>query len=778
MNIIKETLHIKIWIGYFVVLTVIGSMGFTLINERLKMQEVDIDLKKIQNLRNDISTVHQYITGLAFEGETVTGWEDVDFERYRAIRIQVDSLLQKLHNNCMESVQSERIDTLRQLLVDKEEHLLHIMQIFQKQKIVDSLLIFQLPMVAKQATSIREVTKKKKGFAGLFGKKEKITILPKKDLLHALNNKLITMQKKQEYILAVETDSLANRNMELNIQFIKFVTSFNHQIQNAFLIKEQKISEIQKNSFLLIAYMLVFAMLLLLVFYFIIHRDIRQKMKGHKKMEKIAEENKMLLEMQKKIILTVSHDIRGPLGNINNCAELAIDTREKKKRNVYLENVRKSCHHILYLVNNLLDIYRMNEKKDSKNDIFFKLNTLTEHIITRYSQVINNKGLLFTTELSGLEVTVKADICRIEQILDNLLTNAIKFTEVGEIRFIANYKNEKLTMEVQDTGIGMNKETLSRIFDPFEQAAQKINSEGFGLGLSIVKGLVELLDGQISVESSIGKGSVFRVILPVCKTDEVVEETNDSNVSEIHLPQHILVIDDDPVQLKVIKEMLERNKVFCETSSNIKETVQALRKQNFDIILTDIQMPGTDGFSILKLLRNSNIGNSRTVPIIVMTARKDKDVQYFIEAGFFDCIYKPFSIKELLFSISAVIQQKKKEEDTLDFKSLTTEISDKQNILELFIKETEREITELQVALAKENTKQLYETVHRMLPIWELLQTNDVLLAYHNMLSNKCTDKELLRKETEAIIVHAHKLISNAKNKIIYLQHETENINN
>lgn len=776
MNKTKESIHVKISAGYFVVLAVIVCMAVILLHERRRMQRMERDLTTIRNMQNNIHTAHRYITELAFEGETVVGWDRKDYEKYRVKRLRMDSLLQVLRTRSMDIVQPERIDTLRKLLSDKEKHLCHIMQILQKQAIADSILIYQLPSAAKQAASVREVVRKKKGIAGFFGGKEKVRIPPQTDKLHALNDRLTTLREEREHALAVHTDSLAGRNRVLNRQFIELVVTLDRQAQGALADKEYQLSEMRRGSFRLIAYVLAFAMFLLLIFYFIIHLDVCRIMRGRKKMEKIIEENRRLLEMRKSIILAVSHDIRGPLGNINNSAELAMDTREKKRRNAYLENIRISCRHILQLVNNLLDIYRMNERKDTRNDVPFRLDRLMERIAEGYLRKSNDKGLLFTTGFSGLETVVMGDADRIEQILDNLLANAVKFTEAGEIRLVAGYENGRVTIEIHDTGIGMSEDVLSRIFHPFERAAQAINSEGFGLGLSITKGLVGLLDGEISVESSVGKGSVFRVILPLAETDEKEEENNRLLTSAMHLPRRVLVVDDDSLQLEVIREMLERNGVSCGVCHNAREVVEALREQDYDLILTDVQMPGTDGFGLLKLLRSSNIGNSRTVPVMVMTARGDKKTSHFTEAGFLDCIYKPFSTQELLSFISSVAQQVNEESDAVCFEALTAGISDKPNILELFIRESERCIAELQDASQTADRKRLRETVHRMLPLWEMLQADQLLQAYRGILYDDKADDTVILQETEKIATRARELIARARNEIAEMKYETENI--
>lgn len=763
--------------GYLIALAVIVSVIFIILHEKRQLHEIETDVADNRTIRHDINMVHRYITELATLGESVINWEEPDYQSYRRKRICTDSLLQKMQQNCSDFIRSEQFDTLRSLLASKEQHLFHIMRIFHKQEEADSLLIHRLPLVARQVTHPLVVTRKKKGIAGWLGKKETIQVTTPVETLYTLNDQLIEMQEERSHDLENYADTLRLKNTKLNGELMILITQMDNLAQSAFRQKEQKIEEMRQCSFRLMSYVLLVAIALLVISYLIIQHDLRQKQKSRRVLEESIRQNKALLDMRKKIILTISHDIRGPLGNINGSAELAMDTRDKRKRNNHLINIQASCRHILHLANNLLDIYRMNENKESRNDVPFRIDQLIERIAAGYARVSNDKGLLFTTQLSGVDITVHGDVDRIEQIFDNLLTNAIKFTKAGEICLIAIYENGQLTMEVRDTGIGMSEETLSRIFAPFERAAQEVNSQGFGLGLSITRELVGLMDGEITVESAVGKGSTFRVTLPLVETQEIKKEDGGTIRNITRLPRQVLVVDDDPVQLEVIKEMLERNGVSCKTCGNAKEVVQALRKQDFDLILTDVQMPGMDGFSLLKLLRNSNIGNSRKVPVMVMTARGDSDKSGFMEVGFLDCIHKPFSTQELLaFISSGVAGQGNYENDSDDFKALTSEISDKHKILELFIEESKRSIAELREALENANRKQLCETVHRMFPVWELLQTDDILRTYRQILHDKHINIEKMREETEKIIVYTQELIMQAKNEIACLGHGAESI--
>lgn len=417
-------------------------------------------------------------------------------------------------------------------------------------------------------------------------------------------------------------------------------------------------------------------------------------------------------------------------------------------------------------------MYRLNEAKETRNDTPFRLSDLLERIAAGFTRAANDKGLLFQCDFEGMDVTVCGDSDRIEQIADNLLSNAVKFTGAGSVGFTARYENGTLLLTVEDTGIGMSEETAARIFDPFERSAPDTNAEGFGLGLSITKGLVGLLGGEIAVASEVGKGSTFRVSLPLPLTDETVESEAQTHNTSLRLPQRVLAIDDDPLQLEIVREMLERNGVSCTTCGNTRALVGEMRKADYDLLLSDIQMAGTNGFELLELLRNSNIGNSRTIPVVAMTARGDKEREAFASAGFAACIYKPFSMHELLDLIASVVSDTKPEEVSADFASLTADVKDKKRLLRTFIEASRKDIAQLREA--DNDRERLREIIHRMLPMWELLQTDELLHAYRDVLHDDKADDGAVGEYTRRVIDRTVLLIAEAENEMKRVTDETE----
>ena len=583
------------------------------------------------------------------------------------------------------------------------------------------------------------------------------------------------MLEEREVAIDTYTVKLRHRNRELNRKLYTLITSLDNQAETVFQNREHHLKEAYELSTRIITGLVITAILLLVISYWIIQRDAYAKEKNRKQLEETIEQNTALLIMRKNIILTLSHDIRTPLNIITGNVELAMDTREKKQRNIYLKNIGDVCLHVVHLLNNLLDVYLLNEANEKRKDVPFNLHEMLERTAMGFSRMANNKGIRFVSDFKNTEVRLYGDAVRIEQIMDNLLANAVKFTESGTISFRVSYHEGKLTLEIEDTGSGMTEETLSRIFRPFERKDSAANADGHGLGLSITQGLVKLLDGNIEVKSSIEQGSTFRVTLPLRQTDEPVENENPVQPHFEHLPRRILVIDDNNMLRDVVKKMLERNGIECTACSTVTEVVKAMRSMDYDLLLSDIQMPGTNGFDLLALLRNSSIGNSRTIPVVAMTARGDNQKEDYLKAGFADCIYKPFLLPDLLNLLSTIRECREDENQKVDFNTMLAEVNDKAELLGSFIEQSKQDADELASSMNGNDRKRLREIAHRMQPMWDLLQMGNTLSDYRTLLKDTTTDDDIVQKHTQQIITCTAMLIAEAENEIKRLENETEN---
>lgn len=763
-------LRIKIFLGYVLIVVIIFSFWKVLSYSRLELLKLENIINETEYARKNIYKAHLYITKLVTLGESVIAWNESDYNKYHHQRLKTDSvLIEIIKSSGVNSLLPVQIDSLRALLETKEMHLFRIMQAVQSWEKSDSILANELPVIATQSVRMKTITQKKKGIAGLFGKKETVQVPYITNEIQDFNERLTSARDWRNNQMEAYADSLRLQNRLLNHKLYDFVSSLDNQIQQSFTEQYQKITETIWKSFRLFAIVISIVIVLFVISFFIILSDLRKEEKIKVKLQQSVQENEDLLEMRKRIILTVSHDIRGPLGNIHNCADLASQTREKKKREPYLEDIRHSCHHILHLVNDLMDAYRINEAGDLRNDTPFYLDRFLQRISEEFSRKAVAKALFLQYEHQNSSFVVKGDADKLEQVLANLLTNAIKFTPSGTISFYSKYLEGKLHIEIRDTGIGMDEETQKRIFAPFERAAQNVNSEGFGLGLFLTKGLVKVLNGIITVESAPGKGSIFRleIPLPLPETDELVEEDKPDSDSITILPKNVLVVDDDPILLKIAEDMLGRKGVSCTTCMNFQEVVAALGKSDYDMVLTDVQMPDTDGFALLRLLRNSDIGNSRIIPVAVMTARGDGNSGIYEKEGFAGCIHKPFNIHALLTFLSTIMSQiKVSQTGDFDFSCMLDSTDDYEHMMSLVIMESRKEIEELKTAIKTTNRESMRKTIHRMMPVWEILGKEHMLHDFQERLYDMNTSDETICEQGIQIIEWIEKLIKEAENEL------------
>lgn len=763
----SSLLRKKIFLGYIIITAIVLFLTVVMVNERFRFRRFEGVINETNYARENIHKAHLYITRLATLGESVIAWDESDYNRYHYQRLKTDSILLELKSGCGNFLRPVQIDSLRVLLETKETHLFRIMKAVQSWVESDSILANELPVIATQSVRMKTITQKKKGIAGLFGKKETVQVPYITNEIQDFNERLISVRDWRNNQMEAYADSLRLQNRLLNHKLYDFVSSLDNQIQQSFTEQYQEITETRWKSFRLFAIVISIVIVLFVISFFIILSDLRKEEKIKIKLQQSVQENEDLLEMRKRIILTVSHDIRGPLGNIHNCADLASQTREKKKREPYLEDIRHSCHHILHLVNDLMDAYRINEAGDLRNDTPFYLDRFLQRISDEFSRKAVAKALYLQSEHQNSSFVVKGDADKLEQVLANLLTNAIKFTPSGTISFYSKYLEGKLHIEIRDTGIGMDEETLKRIFAPFERAAQNVNSEGFGLGLFLTKGLIKVLEGKMDVESALGKGSVFRLELPLPETDELVEEDKSDHNTITILPKNVLVVDDDPIQLKIAEDMLGRKGISCKTCKNAREVVAALENSEYDLVLTDVQMPDTDGFGLLRLLRNSDIGNSRTVPVAVMTARGDGNSGIYEKEGFAGCIHKPFNIHGLLAFLSTIVSRTQVSvSGYFDFSSLLENTDDYCHMLSLVVMESEKELKEMESADRITDRENMRKIIHRMMPVWEMLGKDNILRDFQRILHDSDIQNETVHEHAIQTIEWLKKLIEETKNEL------------
>lgn len=756
----------KILVGYFLLMAIIGSMVATILHERSRVQEIEKESITIYQTQRNINTAHRYITILATYGESAISWNEEDYVIYRERRLRTDSLLQVLKEQCKDFIPSEQIDTLRILLANKEEHLFQIMKTFRQQDKADSLLLNRLSAVTAKTSQPRTITRKKKGIAGLFGAKETVQLPSATASLHTLNKELISLQKERQKAIDTYTDGLRLHNREFNGKLRTLITSLDEQALTALQIKEERIKASYDRSVTIITGLIIFATLLLVISYLIIQRDIRAKARHDKRMEATVkdlqeniQENKRLIEARRRIIQTITHELRTPLAAIVGNAEL-IKSDKKAERLRHLGSIQQSANRMVSLLTNLMNYFRLDSGKELADPKPFHLRSIADILYTEFTPLAETKQLAFQISNCKDEVVI-GDKDLILRIGSNLLSNAVKFTERGRISLSVSYENDTFIMIVEDTGSGITEEQQERIFRPFERLTNAATQDGFGLGLPIVRELVELMKGELSLESTPGKGSRFCVKLPLEQADEMNTNNGRTQIAQPLYNGSVLVLDNDEILLSMTRDMLIRQKIDCDTCRNVRELLEKMRIKNYDLLITDMKMPDMNGYEVMELLHSSDIGNSRSIPIIVSTAMDNSSEAELLADGFNGCLFKPFSSEEAAIAITSCISNAQ-QQPQMDFSSLLA-YGDKEEILERLKTETEKEMAEMQEAYEKRDITKLDTLIHHLRSSWMLLNAARPLQELYDLIHQFSYDETTLEEKIQAVLDNGKRIVRMAQ---------------
>ena len=759
--------RILIAIGYISIFVLALLMVCTYRNEQDRLAVLEEKNSRTNELRRSINRLNVQITGLSLLGETVIEWKEGDAEQYRSQRMAIDSVL------CVfrEVFPAERagIDTLREILANKEIRLEELARIHSRQKSLNRSIADIVPVITRQSSRENFQKPKRKGFLGLFGKKEETKPSETTSMLHSLNSDKIEQQKKQSRILSEQTDSLAGRNAELNRRLRGLIRHIDRNVQSDLQMQEMETATLRGQAFMQIGWMSGFSLLLLLVLYVIIHRDARRirryKRKTAELIEQLrqsVEQNEALIASRKKAVHTITHELRTPLTAITGYATLMDKEHDTDKAGMYIQNIRQSSERMRGMLNTLLDFFRLDNGKEQPNLSPCRISAITHILETEFMPIAMNKGLTLIVE-SHTDAVVLTDKERILQIGNNLLSNAIKFTDNGSVSLAADYDNGLLKLIVEDTGTGMTEDEQQRVFGAFERLSNAAAKDGFGLGLSIVQRIVAMLGGTIRLESEKGKGSRFTVEIPMQTAGELLpEQTIQAQMRHNHTCHDVIAIDNDEVLLLMLKEMYAHEGMHCDTCTNVAELIELIRKKEYSLLLTDLNMPEINGFELLELLRSSNVGNSKDIPVVVTTASGSCSKEELMERGFAGCLFKPFSISELM-EVTDNCAAKEVYDEKPDFSTLLS-YGNEAVLLDKLIAETEKEMQAVRDAEQRKDLQELDTLTHHLRSSWQILRTDQPLRELYVLLhGNRVPEDEALSNAVKAVLDKGAEIIRQAK---------------
>ncbi len=660
----------------------------------------------------------------------------------------------------------------------------------------DSILVHsKAPQTHEAKKTTVEVLKTRRGFfrrlADAFKKEHAETLSVKQDSNRAVIDSVTTPVNvaenvanileqidKKEKVETQDHKQSINREMEelkmvsakLALRSAKHLSDVHQREKDNMQEAIEKAMEARKHLLWQMELLAIVAFFAIVIMIWFIWRDARKERIYRENLEAANEEIQRIMNQRERLLLTITHDIKAPAASISGFIDLMKDYVSNPQGIECLQNIKNSAAHLSHLVASLLDYHQLENGLMKVQPTSFSPAQLIAESVEGMKLRAEEKGLAisFECKIKGMGTSdssdssetsdspmkkkfFRADAFRIRQILDNLVSNAIKYTDRGSVTIQAQVSEilgkPTLTLSVKDTGKGMTDEEKQKVFQAFTRLKSAQGIEGTGLGLSITQELVSLLGGEIILHSTLGKGSTFIVTIPIEPAPK--EESPEMAPSEIkHDPSpdsaqdkegqnsgshqvtdikkkpefanhKILILDDDKLQLQLLQEMLRRIigdtwQVFA--CNHVMDALTTLHNEQPALMLMDIEMPEMNGMDMIAHINHTNM------MVVAMTAHDTSILEQLLKAGFDDCLFKPFSIEKLSDILGIESQSKPQLDSLLAFAGGDEEAA--KEILDTVKQELAAHLENLKEAIEEESisTDRIGKAAHKLLPIATMMQ--------------------------------------------------------
>ena len=741
--------RIKILVGYALLAVVLVSATWMVYDNTRSLSAVNEASERLMARRDIVDSLVFTMLETANAERSVLLGDAGKWQRFDEALNSSAANAMRLRPLLMDTLKQQRLDSLITLLKAKRENTLLVMKelnndcrdIYYNNKLEalhsgrDSIVISpQTKERHEQHETVYEVVKTKRGFfrrlGDAFRKQHTDTVSTTRlthqpstaTINHRLNiadsvaNVLAEIHSEQQRASDRKQDAISSRNRQLqrvSIQLTKRTWLLIEDIQsdehNALQRVVGKAMSSRRAMIVRIAVLGLLAILSAAILVVYILRDIKRERRDRQRIIEAKAETERIMQQRERLLLTITHDIKAPAASIAGFIDLLSEYVDQPKAVGYLQNISGSAKHLLQLVSALLDYHKLESGKAERHEVSFAPAVLISECVAQMQPLTMEKKLKLATDVQVTEsMLCRSDAFRIKQIVNNLVGNAIKYTDKGEVRVGVSIANRQLSISVKDTGCGMTLDELQTVFNAFTRLPGAQGKEGVGLGLTITREIVTLLGGNIRVQSTKGKGSTFTVSLPVkIVTNQGVhqqsKQTKGVHLSQVHQQsnqqvhqqsqpdsligaletsappknncmvgaletsappkdksQHptlsVVIVDDDRLQGQLLTEMLQRIEgISFNTTKTIhaSEAIAIATESDPNIVFTDIEMPEMNGSEIMRRIRNNAEVQQRscTTKFVAMTAHEQSIMPQLRSDGFDACLFKPFSVQTLAATI-------------------------------------------------------------------------------------------------------------------------------
>lgn len=720
--------RIKILVGYALLAIVLLSATWMIYDNTRSLTAVNNASERLMARRDIVDTLVFSMLETANAERSILLGDASEWQRFDHAISNSTEKARQLRPLISDSLKRQRLDTLVILLKAKRQNTMLVMaelgkdnrDIFYSNKMKalhsgrDSVVIH--PRTAEQhdqRETVYEIVKTKKGFFRRLGdafrrqhtdtvgmtrvqkRATADTVNHRVDIADSVANALAEIQQKQQRESGRQKERIAGRNSEL--QRVSILLAWRtgqllEDIQNDEHTALRRVVDKAMNSrrtmIMRIAGLGLLAILSAAILVVYILRDIRRERRDRQRIIEAKAETERIMQQRERLLLTITHDIKAPAASIAGFIDLLAEYVDRPKAIGYLKSIGGSAQHLLQLVSALLDYHQLESGKVEIHEESFSPATLIRECVGGMQPQALEKGLLLESNINVADNMVcRSDAFRIKQIVNNLVGNAIKYTDEGKVTVSTAYMSGRLTIGVADTGCGMTPEEQQRVFNAFTRLPGAQRKEGVGLGLSIAREIVERLGGSINLVSRKGEGSKFTVVIPMETAngnDDKAETTIDIEIDETaeagagisqsnenrnsgDKSLRILIVDDDKLQQQLLLEMFARVEgilLDITSTTHACEAIQLAHDIKPDIVFTDIEMPEMNGNEIMKRIRE----NGMAMKFVAITAHEPSIMPKLRNEGFDACLFKPFSVETLAATICQItghmVRVKEKQQDS------------------------------------------------------------------------------------------------------------------
>ena len=744
--------RIKILVGYALLAIVLLSATWMVYDNTRSLSAVNHASERFMARRDIVDSLVFSMLETANAERSVLLGDASKWERFDRALSGSKRQARKLRLLLNDTLKQQRLDTLMALLITKRENTLLVMNvlknnsrdIYNNNKVEalhsgrDSIVISpQTKERHEQHETVYEVVKTKRGFFRRLGdafRKQRtdtisttrLTHQPSTDTIHhrlniadSVANALAEIHSEQQRandrqqgIISTQNDRLQLVSIQLTKRTWQLLEDIQSDEHNALQRVVGKAISSRRAMIVRIAVLGLLAILSAAILVVYILRDIKRERRDRQRILEAKTETERIMQQRERLLLTITHDIKAPAASIAGFIDLLSEYVDRPKAVGYLQCISGSANHLLQLVSALLDYHKLESGKAERHEVSFQPVALVSECVAQMQPLAMAKQLRLATDINVAEdMFCRSDAFRIKQIVNNLVSNAIKYTDEGEVRVGITVMNGWMTLSVSDTGCGMTPEELQSVFNAFTRLPGAQGKEGVGLGLTITREIVTLLGGRINVVSTKGKGTTFRVCLPVkvvtnqgihsggalvssAPTKQQVHQQSKElhqQSKEVHQQnkynsmvgaletsappkgnsQHhntstsqpiisVVIVDDDRLQGQLLNEMLRRIdgvQFDITTTIHADEAISIAVEKNPHIVFTDIEMPEMNGSEIMRRIRTASSATSATdksvrrTKFVAMTAHEQSIMPQLRSDGFDACLFKPFSMQTLAATI-------------------------------------------------------------------------------------------------------------------------------